>query len=318
MRPEKPESESSIRIRSGPGAGRPLEWTRERLIAAALEWRGRHGRLPRASDWSTAKGRGHEPERRARIDDPPPGAPRWPPASTINEAFGSWANFRIHCTGARPPAPVATASVRGDAKHRELVVHGDAAIVEDLQQRWQALETRYLLDAEADFVLWAIRNGYATLRDADERLAGTHAAECERLLWRRLTSADKVALIFATESIADANPSKDQLTLVGPARQFRRRLPRSQAGDLGSLALETSASSRNHGLVEPRDAFAANLRKRRASAGLSQEALGKASGMHFTEISRLERSERDPRLATIVKLARALNVSTSELLVGVD
>jgi transcriptional regulator with XRE-family HTH domain len=40
--------------------------------------------------------------------------------------------------------------------------------------------------------------------------------------------------------------------------------------------------------------------------------------MHFTEISRLERSERDPRLATIVKLARALKITTSELLVGVD
>jgi len=40
--------------------------------------------------------------------------------------------------------------------------------------------------------------------------------------------------------------------------------------------------------------------------------------MHFTEISRLERAQRDPRLATIVKLARPLNVTSSELLVGVD
>jgi transcriptional regulator with XRE-family HTH domain len=70
--------------------------------------------------------------------------------------------------------------------------------------------------------------------------------------------------------------------------------------------------------VEPRDVFATNLRQRRTAAGLSQEALGKVSGMHFTEISRLERSERDPRLATIVKLARALKITTSELLVGVD
>ena len=71
-------------------------------------------------------------------------------------------------------------------------------------------------------------------------------------------------------------------------------------------------------MVEPRDVFATNLRARRTAAGLSQEALGKVSGMHFTEISRLERSERDPRLATIVKLARALKITTSELLVGVD
>ncbi|MFP5364893.1 MAG: helix-turn-helix domain-containing protein [Thermoleophilia bacterium] len=70
--------------------------------------------------------------------------------------------------------------------------------------------------------------------------------------------------------------------------------------------------------MEPRDIFAINLRERRTAAGLSQEALGKVSGMHFTEISRLERAQRDPRLGTIVKLARALNTTSSELLTGVD
>ena len=70
--------------------------------------------------------------------------------------------------------------------------------------------------------------------------------------------------------------------------------------------------------MEPRDIFAINLRERRTAAGLSQEALGKLSGMHFTEISRLERAQRDPRLGTIVKLARALNTTSSELLAGVD
>lgn len=69
--------------------------------------------------------------------------------------------------------------------------------------------------------------------------------------------------------------------------------------------------------MDYRDAFAINLRQRLA-AGLSQEALGKVSGMHFTEISRLERSQRDPRLGTIVKLDRALNITSSDLLVGVD
>lgn len=71
-------------------------------------------------------------------------------------------------------------------------------------------------------------------------------------------------------------------------------------------------------MVEPRDIFAVNLRERRTAAGLSQEALGKVSGMHFTEISRLERAQRDPRLGTIVKLARALDTTSSELLTGVD
>jgi len=70
--------------------------------------------------------------------------------------------------------------------------------------------------------------------------------------------------------------------------------------------------------VDPRDIVAISLRERRTAAGLSQAALGKVSGMHFTEISRLQRAQRDPRLGTIVKLARALNTTSSELLSGID
>jgi len=66
--------------------------------------------------------------------------------------------------------------------------------------------------------------------------------------------------------------------------------------------------------VEPREQFAANLRRLRAAAELSQEALSDLSGMHSTEISRLERAVRDPRLSTIVRLARALGVEPALLL----
>lgn len=66
--------------------------------------------------------------------------------------------------------------------------------------------------------------------------------------------------------------------------------------------------------VEPRHQFAANLRDRRTAAGLSQEALGQRCSLHRTEISLLERGRRDPRLDTIVKLARALEVVPSVLL----
>jgi transcriptional regulator with XRE-family HTH domain len=69
--------------------------------------------------------------------------------------------------------------------------------------------------------------------------------------------------------------------------------------------------------VEPRERFAANLRKRREQRGLSQEALGFASDMHRTEVSLLERAQRDPRLETIVKLARALGVKPADLLAGI-
>jgi transcriptional regulator with XRE-family HTH domain len=69
--------------------------------------------------------------------------------------------------------------------------------------------------------------------------------------------------------------------------------------------------------VEPREQFATNLRTHRLQRRFSQEALGFACGLHRTEISLLERSKRDPRLATLVKLARALEVEPAALLAGI-
>lgn len=69
--------------------------------------------------------------------------------------------------------------------------------------------------------------------------------------------------------------------------------------------------------MEPRDQFAFNLRRLRATASLSQEQLSDLSGLHATEISRLERGVRDPRLSTVVRLARAFRVDASVLLADV-
>jgi transcriptional regulator with XRE-family HTH domain len=67
-----------------------------------------------------------------------------------------------------------------------------------------------------------------------------------------------------------------------------------------------------------RTQFAANLRRHRDRAGLSQEALAELCDLHRTEISLLERSKRSPRLETIVILARGLQLSSpAELLRGI-
>lgn len=68
--------------------------------------------------------------------------------------------------------------------------------------------------------------------------------------------------------------------------------------------------------MRPEKHFARNLREQRKRVGLSQEALGDASGLHRTEVSLLERAGREPRLSTIVRLADALGVSPSELVKG--
>ena len=75
------------------------------------------------------------------------------------------------------------------------------------------------------------------------------------------------------------------------------------------------SSRRDH--MEPNERFALNLRAHRSRVGLSQEALGFRSRLHRTEISLLERGAREPRLSTIVRLARALHVSPADLLDGI-
>ncbi len=65
-------------------------------------------------------------------------------------------------------------------------------------------------------------------------------------------------------------------------------------------------------------AFGEVLRKARRERGLSQEDLGFESGYHRTYISLLERGLKSPSLQTIYELARALDLSPSELLARVD
>ena len=67
-------------------------------------------------------------------------------------------------------------------------------------------------------------------------------------------------------------------------------------------------------MASVREQFAANLRLQREKAGLSQEALADLCDLHRTEISLLERSQRSPRLETIVTLARGLKLTSSGVL----
>ena len=66
--------------------------------------------------------------------------------------------------------------------------------------------------------------------------------------------------------------------------------------------------------MEPTKRFALNLRIERKAQSLSQERLAYRAQLHRTEISLLERGGRDPRLSTVVRLARALGVPASCLL----
>lgn len=59
--------------------------------------------------------------------------------------------------------------------------------------------------------------------------------------------------------------------------------------------------------------FGKNLRKHRADAGLSQEALADLCGLDRTYISGIERGLRNVSLINIHLIADALNISVSKL-----
>jgi transcriptional regulator with XRE-family HTH domain len=66
-----------------------------------------------------------------------------------------------------------------------------------------------------------------------------------------------------------------------------------------------------------RQAFAENVRAARETAGLTQEQLAWAAGLHQTEIARIESGRRNPGLDTIFKVARGLGVAPGELFGGI-
>jgi transcriptional regulator with XRE-family HTH domain len=60
--------------------------------------------------------------------------------------------------------------------------------------------------------------------------------------------------------------------------------------------------------------FAGNVWRLRREKKLSQAQVSSRSGIHVTEVSRIERGLRDPRISTVVRLARALGVEPGSLL----
>lgn len=60
------------------------------------------------------------------------------------------------------------------------------------------------------------------------------------------------------------------------------------------------------------------IRRRRLAAGLSQEALAERADVHRNEIGFLERGQRSPSLDVVARVAAALGLPASQLLVEAE
>lgn len=60
-------------------------------------------------------------------------------------------------------------------------------------------------------------------------------------------------------------------------------------------------------------AFGRRLCKLREAAGMTQESLAEASGLHWTYVGQIERGERNLTYKNVLKLARGLGVKPAEL-----
>lgn len=66
--------------------------------------------------------------------------------------------------------------------------------------------------------------------------------------------------------------------------------------------------------TDPVEILANNIIRLRRQHGWSQERLAAECGVHRTYIGAIERSERNPSLRTIERIAGALNVTVTQLL----
>lgn len=73
--------------------------------------------------------------------------------------------------------------------------------------------------------------------------------------------------------------------------------------------------SAEQGAVDIRQCLGRNLRRLREARGLSQEKFAFEAHIHRTYISDIERGARNPTIVIVQKLADALGVAASELLI---
>ena len=70
--------------------------------------------------------------------------------------------------------------------------------------------------------------------------------------------------------------------------------------------------------TDPIPAFGRTVRRLRQSRGLSQEKLAELAGIHRTYIGDVERGQRNIALVNMTRIAKALGISLSRLISGME
>lgn len=153
------------------------------------------------------------------------------------------------------------------------------------------------------------------VRTFGERMRTARAAAgLSQVALSQATELDRAAISFLER--AERCPDLSTLVRVASALGVTPSHLLEGVGKAGKRVFERPSYD---GLAaESAARLGANLRAARVQAGFSQETLGYEAEVDRAAISVYERGGRGPNLRTVLKLARALQVSPSALLDGVE
>lgn len=70
--------------------------------------------------------------------------------------------------------------------------------------------------------------------------------------------------------------------------------------------------------MNPAKAFGIALKRLRTANGLTQEALAHEAGLSLTSLARIETAVQEPKIGTVLNLAKAMKMSGAELVAEVE
>jgi XRE family transcriptional regulator, regulator of sulfur utilization len=70
--------------------------------------------------------------------------------------------------------------------------------------------------------------------------------------------------------------------------------------------------------MNPAKAFAIALKRLRTAHGLTQEALAHEASLSLTSLARIETAVQEPKIGTVLNLAKAMKISGAELVAEVE